>query len=176
MLRNDDGRPGRKMDTRLFVGSGEAGGGSRATWLRRGELNETLVLSVGESMACRGWYYGVVSTRSILEGETWPTGLAVRDLLRRTPASKLSTEPAYISTIEKTDSLYTRSSSLGSVTTIMGTAGTCVLRGGLGELGFATLPLRDPRMDGAVSPGLVGDEIPSDMAAKSRSCLLFAYG
>lgn len=103
------------------------------------------------------------------------TGLAVRVLLR-VPDSGLSAEQAYISTIEKPDSLYTRSSSLGSVTTITGTAGFLVLRGEPDKLRFPALLRPDLRMEGATGPGFVGDDMPSEMAARSRSCLLFAYG
>lgn len=104
----------------------------------------------------------------------WLTGLAVRVLLR-CPVSTLSFEPAYMSTIEKLDSLYTRSSSLGSVTTITGTAGFA-RRGERAKSVFSFLRWPGPRMEGAVGPGFVGDVIPSDMAAKSRSCLLLTYG
>lgn len=53
MLRNEDGRPERKIDTRLFGGSVEEGGSSQSSWLRRGELNEILVLKTEGSRAGR---------------------------------------------------------------------------------------------------------------------------
>ena len=53
MLRNDGGRPGRRIDTRFFGSSLERGGCSQTSWLRRGELNETLFLKGGDSRTGR---------------------------------------------------------------------------------------------------------------------------
>ena len=54
MLKNEDGRPERKTDVRRFGDSSGEGGSSQTSWLRRGELNETLFLRVGDPETCRG--------------------------------------------------------------------------------------------------------------------------